>query len=92
MKYGLDSITRESNGKGFKVGFETLLNRLQPGDELHVIDISRITRNETEMLKIIDKLIDKKIRLYENGKLVNLSILKVWIEEKDNLGYIEYDD
>ena len=61
--YNLDEIFIELTGKDLK----TLLNALQPGDELHVVNIERLTRSANELRTIINMLKSNKIKLYVKG-------------------------
>lgn len=74
-KLNLDSITREPYGKSLDVGFQTLLSKLQPGDELHVVEISRITRKKHKFVEVMDILNDKDVALYAGGKRVTMDFL-----------------
>ena len=65
--YNLDEIVIELTGDDLK----TLLQSLQPGDELHVVKLDRVTRSVNELISIIDMLESNNITLYQNGEVIN---------------------
>lgn len=69
LPYNLDKIIIERTGDDL----DTLLQSLQPGDELHVVDIDRLTRSANKLQSILNMLESNNIKLYENGELINNS-------------------
>lgn len=68
--YNLDEIIVERTGNDLK----TLLESLQPGDELHVVNVDRLTRSVNEFITIFSDLTIKNVKLYQNGVLINPSL------------------
>lgn len=68
--YNLDEIIVERTGDDLK----TLLKSLQPGDELHVVNVDRLTRSVNEFITIFSDLTIKNVKLYQNGVLINPSL------------------
>ena len=66
LPYNLDTIIIERTGDDL----DTLLQSLQPGDELHVVGIDRLTRSANKLYSIIDLLDSNNIKLYENGEVI----------------------
>jgi DNA invertase Pin-like site-specific DNA recombinase len=91
-RFNLDKIIREPRGIALGEGFQTLLDLLQPGDELYIDHVSRISRDQSKFLEILDVLIEKDITLYERGNLVAKEYMKKWLlkyedhkeDEEDN--------
>ena len=67
LPYNLDKIIIERTGDDL----DTLLQSLQPGDELHVVDIDRLTRSVNKLQSILEILKSKNVNLYESNNLIS---------------------
>ena len=67
LPYNLDKIIIERTGDDL----DTLLQSLQPGDELHVVKVDRLTRSVNKLQSIVNMLESNNIKLYENGEVIN---------------------
>lgn len=68
--YNLDKIIVERTGDDL----DTLLQSLQPGDELHVVSIDRLTRSVSKLQTITNDLNDKNVIIYEKGTPLKIMI------------------
>lgn len=64
--YNIDKIIVERTGDDL----DTLLQSLQPGDELHVVKVDRLTRSLIALESILTTLKSKNINLYESNKCI----------------------
>ena len=84
LPYNLDKIIIERTGDDL----DTLLQSLQPGDELHVVKLDRLSRSVDKLQSIINMLDSKNIKLYEKGLLMNSiirSLLPAYMENFKDL-------
>ena len=67
LPYNLDKIIVERTGDDL----DTLLQSLQPGDELHVVKVDRLTRSVNKLQSIREILKSKNVNLYESNNLIS---------------------
>lgn len=69
-EYGLDEIVADTTGDKL----QSVLERLNSGDSLHIVSLDRLTRDFTKANEIIECLKAKNVDIYLNGKLLNKAI------------------
>lgn len=81
MKQGAEEVTVD-NGKNEML--PGLLNRMKPGDSLHVIALYHLSRNLDKLKEILETLHEQKILLFMNGQYIDFDDAFV---RKDLEGY-----
>ena len=65
-EYNLDEIIIEKSGEDL----ETLLDKLQAGDELYVVNIDRLARNFTKLVEIVESISKKGATICTDQKTI----------------------